>query len=113
MRYQEASTREDPSPTPPRPCGAGDSALVLRPWDLDFQFNVEGFPRNLPSSFQTVGCGRLGSTMPRQAQRRQGTSERDDAALITRTLNGETEGFEQLMAKYANLVGSIAYNIVG
>ena len=51
--------------------------------------------------------------MPRQAQRRQGTSERDDAALITRSRNGETEAFEQLMAKYANLVGSIAYNIVG
>ena len=51
--------------------------------------------------------------MPRQAQRRPGTSERDDAALITRSRNGETEAFEQLMAKYANLVGSIAYNIVG
>jgi RNA polymerase sigma-70 factor (ECF subfamily) len=51
--------------------------------------------------------------MPRQVQRRQGTSERDDAALITRSRNGETEAFEQLMAKYANLVGSIAYNIVG
>ncbi|MBV8882209.1 MAG: hypothetical protein JO332_19795, partial [Planctomycetaceae bacterium] len=51
--------------------------------------------------------------MPRQAQRRQGTAERDDAVLITRSRNGETEAFEQLMAKYANLVGSIAYNIVG
>ena len=41
--------------------------------------------------------------MPRQAQRRQGTSERDDAALIIRSRNGETDAFEQLMAKYANL----------
>src|SRR5258706_12267129 len=52
--------------------------------------------------------------MPRQAQRRQGTSEtRDDASLILRSRTGETGAFEQLMAKYANLVGSIAYNIVG
>src|SRR4026209_456520 len=51
--------------------------------------------------------------MPRQAQRQKGTSERDDAVLIARSRAGDTEAFEGLMAKYANLVGSIAYNIVG
>mgnify|MGYP001595050715 CR=1 FL=1 len=52
--------------------------------------------------------------MPRGIQRQKGSeTARDDAALIGRSLAGETEAFEQLMAKYANLVGSIAYNIVG
>ncbi|HYE99518.1 MAG TPA: sigma-70 family RNA polymerase sigma factor, partial [Planctomycetota bacterium] len=37
----------------------------------------------------------------------------DDAVLIARAQTGETGAFESLMAKYANLVGSIAYNIVG
>jgi len=54
-----------------------------------------------------------GGIMPRQAQSLRGTGGRDDAALIARSRNGETEAFESLMAKYANLVGSIAYNIVG
>jgi len=51
--------------------------------------------------------------MPRQAQRRTSGAAADDAMLIERTRTGETQAFESLMAKYANLVGSIAYNIVG
>jgi len=51
--------------------------------------------------------------MPRQARARQGTAAADDALLIERSRRGETGAFEALMAKYANLVGSIAYNIVG
>lgn len=50
--------------------------------------------------------------MPRQAQRRA-APEKDDGVLIARVCAGEKEAFETLMAKYANLVGSIAYNIVG
>lgn len=51
--------------------------------------------------------------MPRPARPRPGTAAADDAALILRSRAGETEAFETLMSKYANLVGSIAYNIVG
>ena len=49
--------------------------------------------------------------MPRHA--RAGTAAADDAALIERSRRGETGAFETLMSKYSNLVGSIAYNIVG
>jgi RNA polymerase sigma-70 factor (ECF subfamily) len=51
--------------------------------------------------------------MPRGAQRRSSGNAADDAALIARSCGGETQAFESLMAKYANLVGSIAYNITG
>jgi RNA polymerase sigma-70 factor (ECF subfamily) len=51
--------------------------------------------------------------MPRSTQRRRVDAGSDDAALIERSRKGETSAFEGLMAKYANLVGSIAYNIVG
>jgi RNA polymerase sigma-70 factor (ECF subfamily) len=51
--------------------------------------------------------------MPRPAQKPRVPSERDDSVLIARFRQGQTEAFEQLMAKYANLAGSIAYNIVG
>ena len=51
--------------------------------------------------------------MPHQTQRRTATSAGDDAALIVRSREGDTTAFEDLMAKYANLVGSIAYNIIG
>ncbi len=51
--------------------------------------------------------------MPRPTRTRQGSAAADDAALIERSRRGETEAFESLMAKYANLVGSIAYNIIG
>ncbi len=51
--------------------------------------------------------------MARSAQRRDHASTRDDAALIVRSRSGDTAAFESLMAKYANLVGSIAYNIIG
>src|SRR5258708_5277173 len=53
------------------------------------------------------------AVMPRQARARQGSAAADDAALIERSRRGETEAFETLMGKYANLVGSIAYNIIG
>jgi RNA polymerase sigma-70 factor (ECF subfamily) len=55
----------------------------------------------------------MGVIMPRHVRARQGTAAADDAALIERSRRGETEAFESLMAKYANLVGSIAYNIIG
>jgi RNA polymerase sigma-70 factor (ECF subfamily) len=51
--------------------------------------------------------------MARPVQRRESAATRDDAALIVRSRSGETAAFEALMAKYANLVGSIAYNIIG
>lgn len=51
--------------------------------------------------------------MPRQAQRRQSAKENDDGLLIRRSRAGDITAFEELMAKYANLVGSIAYNIIG
>jgi len=51
--------------------------------------------------------------MPRPTRARQGTAAADDAALIERSRRGETEAFETLMGKYTNLVGSIAYNIIG
>ena len=51
--------------------------------------------------------------MARQTQPRTATSAGDDAALIQRSRQGEESAFEELMAKYANLVGSIAYNIIG
>ncbi len=51
--------------------------------------------------------------MTRQVQRRTASSSGDDALLIQRSLGGEPGAFEALMAKYANLVGSIAYNIIG
>lgn len=51
--------------------------------------------------------------MPRQVQRRSSAETRDDASLILRSRAGEMEAFEALMAKYANLVGSIAFNIIG
>jgi RNA polymerase sigma-70 factor (ECF subfamily) len=49
--------------------------------------------------------------MPRRS--RATSAAKDDAALIERSRAGESESFEALIAKYANLVGSIAYNIVG
>lgn len=51
--------------------------------------------------------------MARPVQRRESSATRDDAALIVRSRSGETQAFEALMSKYANLVGSIAYNIIG
>ncbi|HLF93900.1 MAG TPA: sigma-70 family RNA polymerase sigma factor [Planctomycetota bacterium] len=51
--------------------------------------------------------------MARPTRARPGTAAADDAALIERSRRGETEAFESLMGKYANLVGSIAYNIIG
>src|SRR5262245_37334644 len=51
--------------------------------------------------------------MPSRAPRRTPVLERDDATLIRQARAGERQAFELLMAKYANLVGSIAYNILG
>jgi RNA polymerase sigma-70 factor (ECF subfamily) len=39
--------------------------------------------------------------------------EKDDHSLILRCKDGDTEAFQALVAKYANLIGSIAYNILG
>lgn len=39
--------------------------------------------------------------------------EKDDRTLIARCKDGDTEAFQALVAKYSNLVGSIAYNILG
>ena len=39
--------------------------------------------------------------------------EKDDDTLIKRCLDGDKEAFQALLAKYSNLVGSIAYNILG
>src|ERR671918_421901 len=36
-----------------------------------------------------------------------------DGALIQRSQQGDMTAFEGLVAKYSNLVGSIAYNIIG
>jgi len=36
-----------------------------------------------------------------------------DGALITRSQQGDMTAFEGIVAKYSNLVGSIAYNIIG
>ncbi len=36
-----------------------------------------------------------------------------DAQLIQRSQGGDMSAFEGLVAKYSNLVGSIAYNIIG
>ena len=55
----------------------------------------------------------MGVDMARPTRARPGTAAADDAALIERSRRGETEAFESLMGKYANLVGSIAYNIIG
>ncbi len=52
-------------------------------------------------------------TMPRQALNKTAVTERDDSTLIRMMRSGGTGAFEALMAKYANLVGSIAYNIIG
>jgi RNA polymerase sigma-70 factor (ECF subfamily) len=38
---------------------------------------------------------------------------KDDETLIAAFKRGETDAFQSLVAKYSNLVGSIAYNIIG
>lgn len=53
---------------------------------------------------------------PAPAVRRESVraaARHDDVELIARSQRGERAAFEALVAKYANLVGSIAYNIVG
>ncbi len=40
-------------------------------------------------------------------------AKKDDNDLITRSQKGDLQAFELLVAKYANLVGSIAFNIIG
>ena len=51
--------------------------------------------------------------MPKQVQKRRSSKGGDDTALIEASRLGRPGAFEALMAKYANLVGSIAFNIVG
>lgn len=41
------------------------------------------------------------------------TAAQQDGALIQRAQGGDMSAFEALIAKYSNLVGSIAYNIIG
>ncbi len=40
-------------------------------------------------------------------------ARKDDGELIARSQKGDLTAFETIVAKYANLVGSIAYNIIG
>jgi len=44
---------------------------------------------------------------------RPATSAQQDGTLIQRSQSGDMSAFEALIAKYSNLVGSIAYNIIG
>ena len=50
---------------------------------------------------------------PATRGRKPSASTRDDAVLIGRCREGDLAAFEALVAKYSNLVGSIAYNILG
>lgn len=43
----------------------------------------------------------------------RGANARDDAALISRSQKGDMTAFEGIVSKYSNLVGSIAFNIIG
>jgi len=45
--------------------------------------------------------------------RKPSLSTRDDTALIERVKSGDVTAYELLVKKYSNLVGSIAYNIIG
>jgi RNA polymerase sigma-70 factor (ECF subfamily) len=54
-----------------------------------------------------------GPPAPAARGRKPSQSTRDDAALIARVRDGDLVAFEALVAKYSNLVGSIAYNIIG
>jgi len=51
--------------------------------------------------------------LPGKERTRVLSREREDDDLIARSRTGDKKAFEALMAKYANLVGSIAYNIIG
>lgn len=50
--------------------------------------------------------------MARQIRQR-GVLERDDSVCVQRAVAGDQEAFAQLVSKYSNLAGSIAYNIIG
>jgi RNA polymerase sigma-70 factor (ECF subfamily) len=50
---------------------------------------------------------------PAARGRKPSLSTRDDTALIERVKNGDITAYEILVKKYSNLVGSIAYNIIG
>ncbi len=45
--------------------------------------------------------------------RKPSPSTKDDVSLIARIKEGDLRAFESLVKKYSNLVGSIAYNIIG
>ena len=59
------------------------------------------------------GPGRVPAAAPAVRGRKPSPSTRDDIALIARCKEGDLEAFEALVSKYSNLVGSIAYNIIG
>ena len=50
---------------------------------------------------------------PRQNRDREVDVVKDDAVLLPRCQDGDQEAFEALIGKYSNLVGSIAFNIIG
>lgn len=66
--------------------------------------------RDLP--FPSVLDRGYNSSMPPRDKER-GVAPFDDAAMIEAVKDREAGAFERLMAKYSNLVGSIAYNIIG
>jgi len=57
--------------------------------------------------------GKAPAPVPVARGRKPSQSTRDDVALIGRCQEGDLDAFEALVSKYSNLVGSIAYNIVG
>ena len=60
-----------------------------------------------------TGAFRPQAPAPATRGRKPSASTRDDVALIGRCREGDLTAFEALVAKYSNLVGSIAYNILG
>jgi RNA polymerase sigma-70 factor (ECF subfamily) len=63
-----------------------------------------------------VGTGKLPVPSPAPAStrgRKPSPSTRDDVSLIEKIKQGDLAAYEALVKKYSNLVGSIAYNIIG
>lgn len=69
----------------------------------------EGTPPNEPAPE-----GRRPGRRPQGAEGKTGVpASKDDAALIEQFKAGQQTAFQTLVSKYSNLVGSIAYNIIG